>query len=112
MDAVCTVQTPTSVRDPGGVTRITWVDKVSDVPCRLTTIAAGGQIVTADQLRNAARWAVTMPLGTDVLEKDRVIVTGTDVAGNDYTLTLDVASKEAPKSFAVHTKVIGVKVSG
>jgi hypothetical protein len=66
--------------------------------------------VTADQLRIAARWNVTLPLGTVILDSDRLVVSGADIDGNEYLVTLDVAGIEAPKSYAIHVKVAGTLV--
>lgn len=114
MDSLCDIFEPTTVRAPGsGVSTTTWAEEPNEsgVPCRLTTIQAPDQALTADQLRTAARWAVTMPLGTVVTEKARLRVTGTDVGGNDFSVLLDVAGLDTPKSFAVHVKVFATLVT-
>lgn len=107
MPTRCAIFHQTVARQPGGVSKITYVaDPVLvDIPCRLSISGFPNQLVTADQLRTAARWNVTFPLGTVVLDSDRLVVTGTDIEGNDYSVTLDVAGIEAPKSYSVHVKV-------
>lgn len=112
MPSLCTIQHQTLARQPGAVSKITYTPDpaLTDLPCRLSIVGLPNQLVTADQLRSAARWNVTLPLGTAILEKDRLVVSGTDMDGNDYTVTLDVAGIEAPKSYAVHTKVSGTLV--
>lgn len=112
MPSLCTVQHQTLAREPGGVSRITYTPDpaLTDLPCRLSIVGLPNQLVTADQLRTAARWNVTLPLGTVILEKDRLVVTGQDLDGNAYSVTLDVAGIEAPKSYAIHVKVSGTLV--
>ena len=46
-----------------------------------------------------------MPIGTPVTNMSRIVVSGTDIAGNDFSVTLHVAGVDTPKSFAIQTKV-------
>lgn len=112
MPSLCAIQHQSLTREPGAVSRIAYVPDpaLTDVPCRLSIVGLPNQLVTADQLRTAARWNVTLPLGTVVLEKDRLVVTGEDLDGNPYLVTLDVAGIETPKSYAIHVKVSGTLV--
>lgn len=112
MNALCTIQRMTTVRDPGAVSRrvFTADPQATDIPCRLSVASPPNQLVTADQLRTAARWFVTLPLGTNVLYTDRLVVSGTDLEGNDYSITLEVAGMDAPKSYQIHTRVSGTLV--
>lgn len=112
MPSLCTVQHQTLVRQPGGVSKIVYESDpaMTDLPCRLSIVGLPNQLVTADQLRSAARWNVTLPLGTVILDKDRLVVSGDDLDGNPYSVTLDVAGIEAPKSYAIHVKVSGTLV--
>jgi hypothetical protein len=112
MPSLCTIQHQILAREPGAVSRITYTPDpaLTDLPCRLSIVGLPNQLVTADQLRTAARWNVTLPLGTTVLEKDRLVVTGEDIDGNPYLVTLDVAGIETPKSYAIHVKVSGTLV--
>lgn len=112
MPSLCTVLRQTTERQAGGVSKLVYTadPAATDLPCRLSIVGLPNQLVTADQLRSAARWNVTLPLGTVVRDKDRLAVSGADMEGNDYTVTLDVAGVEAPKSYAVHTKVSGTLV--
>lgn len=112
MPSLCAIQHQSLTREPGAVSRIAYVPDpaLTDVPCRLSIVGLPNQLVTADQLRTAARWNVTLPLGTVVLEKDRLVVTGEDLDGNPYLVTLDVAGIETPKSYVIHVKVSGTLV--
>lgn len=110
MDCLCTISEPTRTQQPGAVTSVAFVDAVFDVPCRLSLATGVTELFTADQLRTMARWNVTLPLGTAVTEKSRLVITGTDIDGNDFSVTLDVAGLNAPKSFAVHIKLLATMV--
>lgn len=112
MPSLCTIQRQTTEREPGGVSKLIYTSdpNATDISCRLSIVGLPNQLVTADQLRSAARWNVTLPLGTVVTEKDRMLVSGEDIDGNPYLVTLDVAGIEAPKSYAIHTKVSGTLV--
>lgn len=112
MNALCTIQRMTTIREPGGVTkRVFAADPLAtDIPCRVSIASPPNQLVTADQLRAAARWYVTLPLGTNVLYTDRLSVSGTDLAGNDWAVLLDVAGMDAPKSYQIHVRVVGTLV--
>lgn len=112
MDSLCTIQRQTTARQQGAVSKIVYTTDPAavDIPCRLSIVGLPNQLVTADQLRTAARWNVTLPLGTVVYDKDRLIVSGADIEGNAFSVMLDVAGIESPKSFQVHVKVSGTLV--
>jgi hypothetical protein len=77
---MATVQRYTETSTSDGVGQA-WTDLASGVPCRVSPrgtraeegLGAGGAVVRA-----ISPWIVTLPAYTDVTERDRIVVTGSD----------------------------------
>lgn len=70
----CTIRRATAVSDGAGGQTQTWAD-VATVACRLMPRATQPQDkLTADKQVNISGWYITLPYGTDVREKDIIVI--------------------------------------
>lgn len=112
MDCLATIQTASTVRGPGGTSVPKYTDRLVNVPCRLSAVpGVSTQILTADQLHNVAKWLVVLPVGTVVNDSDQIVVTGTDGAGQPFSLTLRTVGHSPVRSNQVDVRVQAQYVS-
>lgn len=71
----CTIQRATETSDGAGGRTKTWATLASGVKCRLApdTYRAEEREVAA-RLTAVTAWVITLPVGQDVAEKDRIVV--------------------------------------
>lgn len=102
LDKSCVIQRATRTPEPQGGATLVW-----------NTISLPGLLVgmsqpTAGQLQNfgylvgsLAAWQVKLPLGTDVLEQDHLLIAGD---------TLEVVKDLTPRSYAALITVLATEV--
>lgn len=94
---------------PGGVVTEGWGAHGNPLKCRAipvnTSVAA--ERVTADQVEVATRFTVAFPAGADIMEADRIVVTGEDPNGSAWELRLEVLAVSGPRASEVLRKVAG-----
>lgn len=99
---VCTVQRATTVSDGGGGTTTTWADHLTGVPCRLSPVGGGEQGTSGGRIADESSHIVTVAAGTDVTERDRLVVGATTYEvtlvrdRGAWELTRRLEAKEAP----------------
>lgn len=95
---------PGRAASPGGganTGKPTWDDVADDVPCRLSTMEGVAITSRAGQLTTADRLLAVFDLGDPVVKQgDRLTITGTDAAGNDWTRVVVVLSARNPRTFS------------
>lgn len=84
----CTVERRTLVSDGGGGQTETWVDAVTDLPCRAWLEASRVEAV-GDRVAEVEDRRVVVPVGTDVQPGDRVTVT---LRGEAFMSAMPVSS--------------------
>lgn len=72
---VCTIQRYTETATGDGTSQ-SWSDLATGVACRVSPLASGAsEALGADQsLQSVAQWTIWLPAGTDVTDKDRIVV--------------------------------------
>ncbi len=100
LDLPCTVQRSNRTPEPEGGASVTWAT--------VATCNAGMKEPTGGQLQNygyligtKAAWQVKLPIGTDVLEQDHLLISGE---------TLEVAKVLTPRSYAALITVLATEV--
>ena len=93
----------------GGTHTQDWAT-VATVACRLSVPSADERIV-AEQPSGRTQWLLVLPAGTEITAAERVVVTGTDAAGNAFTKTLQVLGINAPLLFEVYRRVVAEEVA-
>lgn len=73
----------------GGVTDA-WV-AVGTVSARVSTTGMGMDSIVGEGVLNVAPWVATLPVGTDITERDRITYQGA---------TYEVVGTDAPRSYA------------
>ncbi|MEO6467498.1 MAG: head-tail adaptor protein [Acidimicrobiia bacterium] len=92
--------TPTS--DGRGGTSLVWAT-VASVPCRIAPAATfgGSEQPVNDVVAGVQRWSITLPAGTNVTGRDRVLV---------GARTFEVVEVRSTRSYEVSCRVTGVEV--
>ena len=91
--------TPTS--DGRGGTTLVWAT-VASVPCRVAPdVAFAGESVVADRVTVTQRWTITLPAGTNVSARDRILI---------GARTFEVTFVRSARSYEVSCRVTGVEV--
>lgn len=93
----CDIERATKLNDPYQNAKLSWTTQAEDVPCRL--VASAQRIISTDrtQFTVVSTFKLLLPLGTDVIEDDR-ITNIVDVDGGPFT----VKAVLARRSRAVH----------
>ena len=95
----------TSGYGPGGVVTAGWAAHEAPVECRATPSGVtAAERSRADQVEGVATYTVVFPAGTDVLEADRLVVTGQDPDGSAWELRLEVLGVAGPRANEVMRK--------
>lgn len=71
----------------------------TDVPCRISKPRVA-ESVRADQLGDASRWLVVVPLGTAIPADGKIEVEGTNYAGVDFVFTGKIIAHDAARTHA------------
>lgn len=99
------IERPGVAASPGGganTGKRTWDEIADDVPCRLSTMADSPVIVQAGQLRTPERLLATFDLESAAIKQgDRLTITGTDAAAQDWTRVVTVLSMRTPRTVSV-----------
>ncbi len=95
-----TVRRATVTSGSGGVV-LTWADYLTGVACRVSPIATGASESLGAAAGTAAvsNWAITLPAGTDITVKDRVVVNArtfevTRAGGRSYEVARRLICRE------------------
>lgn len=106
LTSLAKIDRPTRATSPGGGANTgtrTWhtIDDGAAVPCRLAILSQQGAVIVqqAGQPTSPDRLVVVFDLdGPAVKEGDRLTVTGTDAAGNDWTRVALVLTARTPRT--------------
>jgi hypothetical protein len=100
----CTISRPALVSDGAGGQTSTYSQVGGTIACRLSPAGVGTQsdeMELADRDTSTTDWIVTLPAGTDVGEKDRVLTGGR---------TFEVTRVKAPMSWEISRRVLAIEV--
>lgn len=104
LDSRAVIETPSAASVPGGganTGRKGWtvVDGGDDVPCRLSAMDAAPVVIQAGQFTTPEHVLVVFDLeGPDVRQGDRITVSGTDIASQEWTRRVTVLSALSPRT--------------
>lgn len=100
--------TEVDVASGGGVNTVVPVADAarSSVPCRLAQSGTLAERTRGDKDEAAGIWTVVFALGTTVVLRDRLVVSGVDLAGRVWSRALRVTELATPRSYATQTKVL------
>jgi head-tail adaptor len=75
MTDTCAIARYVETNGPDGITQ-DWQTIATGVPCQIMPIGSGGSESqgAADQIQAANNWSVSLPAGTDVTVRDRLLV--------------------------------------
>lgn len=100
LDITATVQRATAAKDGHGGQGYTW-NTIGTVACDMATPTGGMLLVIAGRESDMNMWQVTVPYGSDIKEKDRLII------GSD---TLTVENVYLPESYQIVMRLLCVEV--
>ena len=104
----CQVQQATVTKGDGGTHTEAWAT-VRTYDARLTPVSRTEEVI-AEAPTDVALWRVVLPAGADVTNVNRLIVSGVDAAGEQFTKTLDVLSVAGPRVTEMMRIVMGSEV--
>lgn len=93
----CTVYRLTRTSDGAGGYTEAWAATGAAVACRVSPAGTGAEREVAARLGAVATWMVTLPAGTDVTAKDKILTS---------TQTLQVEAALAPRSWEISRRVV------
>lgn len=99
-----TIYRRTVTADDSGGESADWSTKVGEVKCRLSATSAKSRArdaVRGERIEAAEGWIVSLPIGTDVTETDRLTINDT---------TYEVVSALDSRSFGVNIRLIVKRV--